>query len=53
SIAIGHPFGATGIRLISNAVMDFRQFPETDRVLLTACAHGGVAGSLMIERYKG
>ncbi|MDX1959034.1 MAG: thiolase family protein [Leptospiraceae bacterium] len=53
SIAIGHPFGATGIRLIANAVMDFRHNPDTKRVMLTACAHGGVAGSLMVERYKG
>lgn len=50
SIAIGHPFGATGIRLISNAVMDFRLHDDTNRVLVTACAHGGVAGALMLER---
>lgn len=50
SIAIGHPFGATGIRLLSNAVMDFRDNPGTNRVLVTACAHGGVAGAMMLER---
>ena len=53
SIAIGHPFGATGVRLIANGVMDFKNNPDTKRVLLTACAHGGVAGSLMLERYNG
>jgi acetyl-CoA C-acetyltransferase len=53
SIAIGHPFGATGIRLIANAVMDIKHNADTNRVMITACAHGGVAGSLMIERYKG
>jgi acetyl-CoA C-acetyltransferase len=52
SIAIGHPFGATGIRLVANGVMDFKLNPSTNRVLLTACAHGGVAGALMMERYK-
>jgi acetyl-CoA C-acetyltransferase len=52
SIAIGHPFGATGVRLIANAIMDLNHNPNTNKVLLTACAHGGVAGSLMIERYK-
>lgn len=52
SIAIGHPFGATGIRLICNAVMDLKHNPNTNNVVLTACAHGGVAGALMIERYK-
>ncbi len=50
SIAIGHPFGATGVRLIANAAMDFRDHSDTKRVLVTACAHGGVAGSLMLER---
>lgn len=53
SIAIGHPFGATGIRLIANAVMDFKNNPSTNSVVLTACAHGGIAGALLVERYKG
>jgi acetyl-CoA C-acetyltransferase len=53
SIAIGHPFGATGVRLICNAVMDFKHNPSTNSVVITACAHGGVAGAMMIERYKG
>ncbi|MCB1191762.1 MAG: thiolase family protein [Leptospiraceae bacterium] len=52
SIAIGHPFGATGIRLIANAVMDMEHDPSVNRVLTTACAHGGIAGAMMIERYK-
>ncbi len=50
SIAIGHPFGATGIRLIGNAIMDMKDDPSINRVICTACAHGGVAGALMIER---
>ena len=53
SISIGHPFGATGIRLIANAVMDMKNDPSVNKVLLTACAHGGIAGALMVERYKG
>ena len=52
SIAIGHPFGATGVRLICNAVMDFKHNPNTNKILLTACAHGGVAGALMLERHN-
>ena len=50
SISIGHPFGATGIRLAMNAIMDLEKDSTAERVLLTACAHGGVAGSMMIER---
>ena len=53
SISIGHPFGATGIRLVANAVMDMKNDPTVNTVLLTACAHGGIAGALMVERYKG
>jgi acetyl-CoA C-acetyltransferase len=53
SISIGHPFGATGIRLIANAVMDMKNDPSVNKILLTACAHGGIAGALMVERYKG
>ncbi len=50
SISLGHPFGATGIRLISNAVMNFQEKPNVKRVLITACAAGGIAASLMLER---
>ncbi len=50
SIAIGHPFGATGIRLISNAVMDMEADASVNKVLITACAHGGIAGAMLIER---
>lgn len=53
SIAIGHPFGATGIRLIANAIMDLKEDSSANKVLITACAHGGIAGSMLIERYKG
>lgn len=52
SIALGHPFGATGIRLIANAVMVMNENPAVNTVLITACAHGGVAGAMMIERAK-
>ena len=50
SIAIGHPFGATGVRLASNAIMDLKEDANANRILATACAHGGVAGSMMFEK---
>ncbi len=52
SIAIGHPFGATGVRLVANAIMDFQEDKTANTVLITACAHGGIAGSMLLERYK-
>lgn len=50
SIAIGHPFGATGIRLVANAIMDLSHDSAAKKVMITACAHGGIAGAMLIER---
>lgn len=50
SIATGHPFGATGVRLALNAAMDFAVDAQAKKVLTTACAHGGVAGAIVYER---
>ncbi|MFO1470953.1 MAG: thiolase family protein [Turneriella sp.] len=50
SIATGHPFGATGVRLALNAAMDFAVDANAKKVLTTACAHGGVAGAIVYER---
>ncbi|TGK82505.1 thiolase family protein [Leptospira noumeaensis] len=50
SISIGHPFGATGVRLLHNAIMDFEENKDVKKVLVTACAHGGIAGSMIVER---
>ncbi|MEI7014031.1 thiolase family protein [Leptospira licerasiae] len=53
SIAIGHPFGATGIRLVNNAIMDLQEDAKAKKVVITACAHGGIAGAMLIERFEG
>ena len=50
SISLGHPFGATGIRLVGNAIMNLEEKPNINRVLITACAHGGIAGAMLVER---
>ncbi|TGK20715.1 thiolase family protein [Leptospira fluminis] len=52
SVAIGHPFGATGVRLMINALMDFAEDEKAKKVLLTACAHGGIAASMVVERFE-
>jgi acetyl-CoA acyltransferase len=50
SLSIGHPFGATGVRLVTTAanrlIKDNGQF-----ALLAACAAGGQAHAMVIERY--
>lgn len=50
SLAIGHPFGATGVRIVTTAAN--RLIHENGRyALLTACADGGLATACVLERY--
>ena len=50
SLSIGHPFGATGSRLVTTAANRLQR--ENQRfALLTACADGGLATACILERY--
>ncbi|OGS42305.1 MAG: hypothetical protein A2506_04225 [Elusimicrobia bacterium RIFOXYD12_FULL_66_9] len=49
SIAIGHPLGATGARLMLNLVHSLRQ-KKGRYGMLAACAGGGMGGAMVIER---
>jgi len=50
SLSIGHPFGATGARLVTTASNRLQR--ENKRfALLTACADGGLATACVLERY--
>lgn len=52
SLSIGHPFGATGIRLITTAAN--RLISENGRyALIAACAAGGQGHAMVIERFEG
>jgi acetyl-CoA acyltransferase len=50
SLSIGHPFGATGVRLVTTAanrlIKDNGQF-----AMVAACAAGGQAHAIIVERY--
>ena len=51
SISLGHPFGATGVRLVTTAV--HRLHEEDGRyALVAACAAGGQGHALLLERYE-
>ena len=50
TLALGHPLGATGIRVLINMIMDLDQNPDARYVQGAICAGGGVAGSFIIER---
>lgn len=50
SLSIGHPFGATGGRLVTTASNRLQR--ENQRfALLAACADGGLATACLLERY--
>lgn len=49
SIAYGHPFGATGARMLNQA-MAYLEKENKKRALVTACTAGGLAGACLIER---
>jgi acetyl-CoA acyltransferase len=50
SLSIGHPFGATGSRLVTTAARRLQQ--ENQRfALLAACADGGMGHACILERY--
>lgn len=51
SLSLGHPFGATGVRLVSTAAN--RLIKEKGRyALIAACAAGGHGHAMIIERYE-
>ncbi|CAF2498394.1 unnamed protein product [Rotaria sp. Silwood2] len=51
SLSIGHPFGATGVRLVTTAAN--RLIRENKRLaVLAACAAGGQGHAMLIERYQ-
>ena len=49
SLALGHPFGATGTRLVNTAVHRLAVEDGT-WALVTACAAGGQGYALLLER---
>ncbi len=49
AIALGHPFGQTGARIMTTLVNDQRT-PDAQRGLETMCAAGGMAMATVVER---
>jgi len=49
SIAIGHPFGATGARVVTQLLYELRRRGE-NLGLVTVCAAGGVGMAMVVER---
>lgn len=49
SIAIGHPFGATGGRILTTLVNELRR-RDGELGLMTVCAAGGMGHAMVVER---
>lgn len=50
SVALGHPFGATGARILSQAVKELADFPAGSRAIVSICSDGGEGTVAMLER---
>ncbi len=49
SIALGHPFGATGARILSQAAKELAQYPSGSRAIVSICADGGEGSVALLE----
>lgn len=49
SVSIGHPFGATGARMVNTMANELRLTGKR-RALLGLCAAGGIGGAALLER---
>ena len=49
SVALGHPFGATGARILSQAVAELSTMPKGTRAIVSICADGGQGSVALLE----
>ncbi len=49
SVAIGHPFGATGARILSQAVKELAAMGAGKRAIVSICADGGLGSVALLQ----
>jgi acetyl-CoA C-acetyltransferase len=49
SLALGHPFAATGARILSQAVKELTAMPKGSRAIVSICADGGLGTVALLE----
>jgi len=49
SVALGHPFGATGARILSQTVKELSTQPAAKRAIVSICADGGQGSVVLLE----
>ncbi|HEY2070164.1 MAG TPA: acetyl-CoA C-acyltransferase [Rhizomicrobium sp.] len=50
SLALGHPFAATGARILSQAAKELGAMPSGSRALVSVCADGGQGTVALLQR---
>jgi acetyl-CoA acetyltransferase family protein len=50
SVALGHPLGATGTRLMLNLNYALKRNPKARYGMIAACAGGGMGGAMVVEK---
>jgi acetyl-CoA C-acetyltransferase len=50
SVALGHPFGATGARILSQTIKEMVELPPGGRAIVSICADGGQGSVALLER---
>lgn len=53
SVAIGHPFGATGARDLSQTVKELSAMPKGSKAIVSVCADGGEGAVALLENVDG
>jgi acetyl-CoA C-acetyltransferase len=49
SVALGHPFGATGARILSQAVKELAGFPPKSFAIVSICTDGGLGAVCLLS----
>jgi acetyl-CoA C-acetyltransferase len=49
SVALGHPFGATGARILSQTIKELADMPRGSRAIVSICADGGLGTVALLE----
>lgn len=49
SVALGHPFAATGARILSQAVKELAELPKGSRAIVSICSDGGLGTVALLE----
>ncbi len=50
SVALGHPFAATGARILSQALKELVALPQGSRAIVSICSDGGLGTVALLQR---